>query len=1217
VKGVPLDIRLSYHSGGVKPSEKGGIVGVGWGLTASGNITRIQNGTTDEHVNPSYSDSLLGYYWNKSQLNITNWSDTSALNNFIMEVVCQGGAGSGSCPQVVPQWHDWAPDEFLFNFAGYSGSFWQDYNGNWVVRESNGEKLAVTVDFGYYSYKYPTANDSVKMNFVFRKFTIKDGNGNTFTFGGDPNSIEFNRNVGGNSEEPAVATSWWLTQVITNKAEKVNYAYQRIVPSVTEMCNFNSYSAQLGSNSYAYYNLQQVSGVIHDPIYLSSIAYNKDSIKFSYSPSNIFSYSTAPNINPGNGLFSSDISPYYTTNSGGGGTLPSWELNTVYPADYKLDYISVVYGSYSRQFSFAYYDSTLANRLFLKSFSIGPVTRALVYQFSYNGMNFSSFSDSAIYDGLLTPKVDHWGYYNGKFPFKTSDLPQISGRYYSSYNSYPNDDFIANYISNRQPNADSMKIGSLSRVTYPTGGYTNFIYEPHDYSSQLDAISNHGVSLSANYTAGGLRIKEVDSYTDPFSPPLVKKYVYKNDSGLSSGVLNSAGIQYRDSVTGTSPTYGAFYLKYFADNNLLPLQNSNGNHVTYSRVDEISSDSSRTVYRYFNHNNGHYDIVPLWFISSTAGALYYRQNNSRNFQRGKLMSQSQYDSAHTLVARDSILYVNDDSLTSNRVGVRSYSYKPKDIKMMSFLTSASFGATFKQADLFIPSISPFVYYVHSYPQIQKTTAYFKGTDSLKTTETWQYNTVNNKISIDSLQSLSDGSVKVTSYNYPSDNAPGNTFYTGMVNQNVIDPLIKLTQSGSGGRVLQVVKDSLVKNIIGSANYYWLYEKDIYQVTSDITKMNILKYDSVGNPVDAVGADGIPVTYTWDYGAMHPVAVTKGASSAGVAYTSFEAEGRGNWKVPDTTWNVNSLTGVRSYALTNAKTIIDTVPSGTPYTVAYWAKNGPAVVKYNGTTAAVSLTGMTKRGWTYYEHQLPNTATVVNVTGSSSTNTYIDELRLYPSAAQMTSYTYSPLIGITSICAPSGTLLFYEWDDAMSRLLRIWDMDSNIVKQYDYNYQRLVTPARNTIQSGNFTKSNCGTGYTGSLYTYVVPAGKYGSYISVADANAQAQNEIALNGQYYADSLGVCYVTISCTNSAHASGFTANFTAFNGGATSHFSISSSGGVIGYLPAGKYSLTITNPANTTIYTFGIGCNNITADGTSASFSLDPVSTSCSNLTISLPQ
>lgn len=1409
VKGYPMDIKLSYHSGGIKPNDKGGIVGVGWSLLASGSITRVQHGTLDEHVNPNYVDSLLGYYWNQSQLNISNWDSISAVINLLTQIVCEGSPSG--CPANVPQWHDWAPDEFLFNCFGYSGSFWLDNNGKWVIRENSGEKMTISSDFGSYSYKYPTATDSVRMKYTFRKFTITDGHGNIFIFGGDPNSVEFNRNF--NDVWPATATSWWLTQVTTDKAETVNFNYQRILPSASEYGGMNCYQAQTGPNNYAFYNLQQLSGVVHDPVYLQSITCNNVTTQFTYATSNIFSYSNSPPLNPNGGLPSGDISTYYNTHAT---TLPSQDLNAVYPTDYKLTSILVNYGAYSKRYSFSYYDSSVANRLFLKTFSVGPVTRPMVYQFNYNGTSFSSYADGVIYDGLLTTKVDHWGYYTGRFPYKTSDLPAFSGRYYSSYNSYPIDDFINYYYTSRQPNSDSMKVGSLASIIYPTGGYTNFIYEPHDYSSQLNLANNHASFLGSNTVAGGLRIKEIDSYTDPYSPPVIKRYIYRNDNGYSSGVLNSAGVLYKDSVTGTLANGNLFIYKYFFDNNSLPLQNSNGNHVTYSRVDEISGDSSRTVYRYTNHDNGHYDLMPSNF-TTTVNAPYWRQNNSRNFQRGLPMSQTAYDSSGNMASKDTIRYINDDSITFNLVGVRAYDFKPKDIKMMSYATGQGFMvAVFQNAYLYSPSVTPFVYYQHYYPQVQKTTTYYRAPDSVQTVETYQYNPNNNKVSLDSLKNLSDGSAKVTTYNYPPDYVAGNSFYSGMINQNVIDPVIQRTTSNQSAKILQVTKDSLIKNTIGSGSYYWLYERDSYRDPTDILKSNILTYDAVGNPVNVVGTDGIPVCYLWDYASMHPVAIVKNAQNNSVAYTSFEAEGSGNWVLPDASRNVTtSMTGQQSYDLTNARTITGNVVAGSSYIVSYWAKGGPAVIKANGTNVPINLTGLTKNGWTYYEYLLPNTTTTISVTGSSSNTNSIDELRLFPSTAQMTTYTYSPLCGVTSICTPSNGITYYYWDDALNRLLRIQDMDGNIVRQFEYHYQELSIPVYNTPQSGTFTRRTCAVGGTPSTVTYTVPAGRYRSTISLQDANAQAQNDVTTNGplyadsvgtctfynavqsksftrgncatggvpstvtytipagtysstisqgkadtlainalnaggqhyadsvgtctfynavqsgnftrdnctptgtpstvtytipagtysstisqgnadtlalnalkaggphyadslgtctyhnaaqslyftksncgtgytgstvlytvpaglftstisqgnadtlainyansgpgQHYADSVGLCYVTISCTNTAGASGFTATYTSLaNPSVVYTFNIPSGGGVIGGLPSGKWKLTIASSSNTTIYRFGIGCNNITTDGTSATFALVPVSaTQCNTITISFPQ
>jgi YD repeat-containing protein len=81
--------------------------------------------------------------------------------------------------------------------------------------------------------------------------------------------------------------------------------------------------------------------------------------------------------------------------------------------------------------------------------------------------------------------------------------------------------------------------------------------------------------------------------------------------------------------------------------------------------------------------------------------------------------------------------------------------------------------------------------------------------------------------------------------------------------------------------------------------------------------------------------------------------------------------------------------------------------------------------------------------------------VHKVTGQStitlSGTGHIDELRLYPTTAQMTTYTYDPLIGMTSQTDAGNRNTYYEYD-GLGRLKRIRDQDYNILKTYDYQYQ---------------------------------------------------------------------------------------------------------------------------------------------------------------------
>lgn len=125
---------------------------------------------------------------------------------------------------------------------------------------------------------------------------------------------------------------------------------------------------------------------------------------------------------------------------------------------------------------------------------------------------------------------------------------------------------------------------------------------------------------------------------------------------------------------------------------------------------------------------------------------------------------------------------------------------------------------------------------------------------------------------------------------------------------------------------------------------------------------------------------------------------------------------------------------------------------------------------------------------------------------------------------ITSYTYNPLIGVTTIIQPNGEREFYKYD-SNNRLQSVLDYDGRILKEYNYNFK---TPFYNLAKIQSFTRNNCGSGYTAGSYTYTVPAGKYSSMISQSDADNQAQEEVNLNGQNFANNYGLCIGSCSVT-----------------------------------------------------------------------------------------
>lgn len=208
--------------------------------------------------------------------------------------------------------------------------------------------------------------------------------------------------------------------------------------------------------------------------------------------------------------------------------------------------------------------------------------------------------------------------------------------------------------------------------------------------------------------------------------------------------------------------------------------------------------------------------------------------------------------------------------------------------------------------------------------------------------------------------------------------------------------------------------------------------------------------NLGNPVQVIAHDGTPVSYVWDYLNTEPIAKVTAPIVDTIAYTSFEADGSGNWTIASPIRdNTMAITGNSSYNLTNGAVSKSGLVSGNTYILSYWTTN-TAAFSITGTQTGYPIQGKTitinGASWTYFEHQLTG-QTAVSISGTG----HIDELRLYPAGAQMTSYTYQPLLGMTSTCDVDNRVTYYTYD-ALGRLRYIRDQDGNILKTIEYHYQ---------------------------------------------------------------------------------------------------------------------------------------------------------------------
>jgi hypothetical protein len=214
-----------------------------------------------------------------------------------------------------------------------------------------------------------------------------------------------------------------------------------------------------------------------------------------------------------------------------------------------------------------------------------------------------------------------------------------------------------------------------------------------------------------------------------------------------------------------------------------------------------------------------------------------------------------------------------------------------------------------------------------------------------------------------------------------------------------------------------------------------------------TRLQYENYDNYGNLVTQSKATDVLHTYIYDYANTYPIAEVINADGTGAAYTSFEADGKGGWTTGGTGPLAGGITGNLHYSL-NSDISRSGLSVSVTYVVSYWSSNGAYSIP--GTISGYPITGKTVTlsgvSWTYYEHHVTGQS-VIQINGTGS----IDELRLYPSGAQMNTYTYAPLIGMSSQCDVASRVTYYFYD-GLRRLSYVKDQDGNIVKTYHYHYK---------------------------------------------------------------------------------------------------------------------------------------------------------------------
>lgn len=880
---ISVPISIAYSSGGNIVNSNPGWVGMSWNLNAGGVITRQRNGEADESTGGDFS-------WPTDNGGITV-EDHSYL--------AYGGRVTNDWPNIPHDYFfapiDRNPDEFFFNFNGISGSFFIDEQGHWNVKSKQNLTLTIKEDIGKLGVFYS----------VFKAFTLTDGKGVEYFFGGDESNVEvsvgtsqlnnwmiqngwFNHSEG--STVPSNAwgytsfpNAWYLKEIRFPNGKNVNFSYQKAGEAL------NRFNIEVSGWPYYIPPEESSTGSTLETTFLRTIETDNIKAVFNISKSNALYHFGVIKHNPSTSIIKNDY--------------------------YKLDEIIVSTkndnNSIIKKINFSYVEQP-DTRLKLKKLWFENVGSTLnAYEFSYNPLPLPD----------LLAKTDHWGYHNGN-------------------------------QSSQEANGDYCEAEMLTSVKYPTGGHTDFFYEPNEYSK---VAKQYPFELEQKAgIGGGVRIRKITDY--PLSGQnYTREYFYVNDgftnSGTSSGVLSGTPrYHYSQKILTGSTTIFNISQNFIVNTP----SRTFGKDITYSRVIE-KDDRGFKVYHYSNLDNGFMDVAALAIENPSVGPrgeiLPPDPNNmlylysSRELSRGNLLKEEYFTGDGTQQIVYAKEYVYNEDLNQY---VKAQGKGPNGglVKGKSFPSS-------------------FVYYVYT-PYLKRSTenTYLNGSHVVKIDD-FIYDSHNQLKEV--ITKMSNDKTSTTQYKYSYDFISG--VYPEMVSKNIIGPVIETT------KILNDKQIYLNKTNYDKFNNLLLPKSIEEQNDLDPieTKQVFNKYDLKGNLLEVKQAKGINTSYLWSYNNQYPIAEIKNS-------------------------NYDTIKDILEGAIS----------------VSDLSSASPTDAQVKGWVAILRNSGLLKN-------------------------------------AQITSYTYKPLIGMTSQTDPKGMTIYYEYDE-FQRLKNVKDQNGNILKNNTYHYK---------------------------------------------------------------------------------------------------------------------------------------------------------------------
>ncbi|HTK19882.1 MAG TPA: hypothetical protein VL442_10230, partial [Mucilaginibacter sp.] len=421
---------------------------------------------------------------------------------------------------------------------------------------------------------------------------------------------------------------------------------------------------------------------------------------------------------------------------------------------------------------------------------------------------------------------------------------------------------------------------------------------------------------------GGLRIKTITNYDANGAQISQKSFSYGSDgtgtllTPYNYFALNTQNTVYRigclvpDGLGGgqCSYSYGWPSVIYYA-NSVVPISQFTGSPVLYGGVTEYDAASDGSM------NNG--KKVYSYQISQDQQVLAYNdytftgvQLVSNIWRNGYLSEEQTYKSN----GPSSYYLVNDK--VHNYVTVRQGSIPQLRIHP-KFTddphTCSLYSASWLNNDMWLDSYT--LPYAAILLQNDTETQIDDSGNQVVRQTNYYYDDLTHVLPTRRETFDSKQEDLVDSINYPHNLAVAGNVYQTMLTRNMISPVVSYAQKKNGSQL--VYGQVNYKDWNGNGSLLAPQTMTKQTLTNALeTLINFDNYDKYSNILQQEKTSAPSNSYLWDYYNQYPIAKVSGANNIDIAYTSFEANGTGNWTIGSASRNTVGITGSQCYTLSN-------------------------------------------------------------------------------------------------------------------------------------------------------------------------------------------------------------------------------------------------------------------------------------------------------------